>query len=108
MQSPQLVQAGSEYLIDARSAQLQVSPGLYASGWARGALVARQMSLQDLAGELSRYRHGWLNCDPAVAQLRVSGVFQLEHIDLALDSLSQSLAVRIERRTRFWTRIVAA
>ena len=105
---PVLVQAGSEYLIDARSAQLQVSPGLYASGWARGALVARQMSLQDLAGELSRYRHGWLNCDPAVAQLRVSGVFQLEHIDLALDSLSQSLAVRIERRTRFWTRIVAA
>ena len=105
---PLLVQAGSEYLIDARSAQLQVSPGWYASGWARGALVARQMSLQDLAGELSRYRHGWLNCDPAVAQLRVSGVFQLEHIDLALDSLSQSLAVRIERRTRFWTRIVAA
>ena len=57
---------------------------------------------------LARYRHGWLQCDPVVAQLRVSGVFQLDRIDHALDGLSQSLAVRVERRTRFWTRIVQA
>ena len=103
---PELVQAGNEYLIDAQSARLQPNPALSASSWARGALVAKNMRLQDLAAELSRYRHGWLVCDSAVADLRVSGVFQLEQIDQALQGLSQSLPVRIERRTRFWTRIV--
>ena len=105
---PVLVQAGSEYLIDPRSAQLQPAPVFSANGWVSGVLVARQMRLQDLVQELARYRHGWLQCDPAVAELRVSGVFQLQRIDHALEGLSQSLAVRIERRTRFWTRIVAA
>ena len=105
---PVLVQAGNEYLIDTRSAWLQPSPALYASSWARGALVAKHMRLQDLAAELSRYRHGWVLCDPSVSELRVSGVFQLDQIDPALEGLSQSLPVRIERRTRFWTRIVAA
>ena len=105
---PVLVQAGSEYLIDPRSAQLQPAPVFSANGWVSGVLVARQMRLQDLVQELARYRHGWSQCDPAVAELRVSGVFQLQRIDHALEGLSQSLAVRIERRTRFWTRIVAA
>ena len=105
---PVLVQAGNEYLIDTRSARLQPSPALYASSWARGALVAKHMRLQDLAAELSRYRHGWVLCDPSVSELRVSGVFQLDQIDPALEGLSQSLPLRIERRTRFWTRIVAA
>ena len=104
---PVLVQAGSEYVIDTRSARAQPVSTLDVGGWARGALVARQMRLQDLAQELARYRHGWLQCDAAVSDLRVSGVFQLDQIDRALEGLSQSLPVRIERRTRFWTRIVA-
>ena len=104
---PVLVQAASEYLIDAHSAQLQTASEFTASGWASGVLVARQMRLQDLAQELARYRHGWLQCDPAVSDLRVSGVFQLDGIEHALEGLSQSLPVRIEHRTRFWTRIVA-
>ncbi|MGO3553367.1 MAG: FecR domain-containing protein, partial [Pseudomonas helleri] len=86
---------------------LQTSSALHVSSWTSGALVAKNMRLEDLAAELSRYRQGWLLCDPAVSDLRVSGVFQLEHIDQALQGLSQTLAVRIERRTRFWTRIVA-
>ena len=105
---PVRVQAGSEYLIDAGSAQPQSASTFIANGWASGVLMARQMRLQDLAQELSRYRHGWLQCDPAVSELRVSGVFQLDRIDHALEGLSQSLPVRIQRRTGLWTRIVAA
>jgi len=104
---PVLVQAGSEYLIDTQSARPQSASVFSPNGWVSGVLVARQMRLQDLVQELARYRHGWLQCDPAVGELRVSGVFQLDRIDQALEGLSQSLAVRIERRTRFWTRIVA-
>ena len=105
---PVRVQAGSEYLIDAGSAQPQSASTFIANGWASGVLMAQQMRLQDLAQELSRYRHGWLQCDPAVSELRVSGVFQLDRIDHALEGLSQSLPVRIQRRTGLWTRIVAA
>ena len=104
---PVLVPAGKEYVIDGQSARLQTSSALHVSSWTSGALVAKNMRLEDLAAELSRYRQGWLLCDSAVSDLRVSGVFQLEHIDQALQGLSQTLAVRIERRTRFWTRIVA-
>ena len=78
-----------------------------ASAWTRGQLVAKRMPLGDLSAELARYRHGWLHCDPAIAQLEVSGVFQLDDIDRALSALSDSLPVRIERFTPLWTRVVA-
>ncbi len=104
---PVLVAAGEEYLIDAQgSSRIEVST-LNASAWTRGQLVAKRMRLHELTGELARYRHGWLHCDPAVAQLEVSGVFQLDDIDRALSALSDSLPVRIERFTPFWTRVVA-
>ena len=75
--------------------------------WAASAVVAKRMRLDDLTAELARYRHGWLRCDPAIAQLEVSGVFQLDDIDRALSALSDSLPVRIERFTPLWTRVVA-
>ncbi|NMZ06631.1 FecR family protein [Pseudomonas proteolytica] len=104
---PVLVAAGEEYLIDANgSHRVQVST-LNASAWTRGQLVAKRMHLGDLSAELARYRHGWLHCDPAIAQLEVSGVFQLDDIDRALSALSDSLPVRIERFTPLWTRVVA-
>ncbi|MGL5998222.1 MAG: FecR domain-containing protein [Pseudomonas proteolytica] len=104
---PVLVAAGEEYLIDTNgSHRVQVST-LNASAWTRGQLVAKRMHLGDLSAELARYRHGWLHCDPAIAQLEVSGVFQLDDIDRALSALSDSLPVRIERFTPLWTRVVA-
>ncbi|GAB7531699.1 anti-sigma factor FoxR [Pseudomonas sp. 3A(2025)] len=104
---PILVHAGEEYLIDASgSRRIEVSP-LNASAWIRGQLVARRMRLRELTAELARYRQGWLSCDPAIADLEVSGVFQLDDIDRALSALGDSLPVRIERFTQLWTRIVA-
>lgn len=104
---PVIVAAGEQYLIDANSSQRVVSSPLNASAWARGQLVAKRMQLRELTAELARYRHGWLRCDPAIAHLEVSGVFQLDDIDRALSALSESLPVRVERFTPLWTRIVA-
>lgn len=104
---PILIAAGEEYVVDVTGSQrVDVSP-LDASAWTRGQLVAKRMRLRDLAAELARYRHGWLRCDPAIAQLEVSGVFQLDDIDRALSALSDSLPVRVERFTPLWTRLVA-
>ncbi len=46
-----------------------------AAAWTRGMLLADDMPLVQLAAELSRYRRGVVQCDPAVAALRVTGSF---------------------------------
>lgn len=74
--------------------------------WSRGVLKADRMRVEDFARELSRYRPGLLRCDPAVAQLQVSGAFQLFDTDQALDALAQVLPVAILYRTRYWVTIV--
>lgn len=45
------------------------------AAWRQGLLLADRMRLADLAAELARYRGGWVRCDPAVADLRVSGAY---------------------------------
>lgn len=104
---PVSIAAGEEYVIDAKGSRRVDASALNASAWTHGQLVAKRMLLRDLTAELARYRHGWLRCDPAIAQLEVSGVFQLDDIDRALSALSDSLPVSVERFTPFWTRIVA-
>lgn len=73
--------------------------------WSRGVLKAERMRVADFARELSRYRPGLLRCDPAVAQLQVSGAFQLYDTDQALDALARVLPVSIVYRTRYWVTI---
>jgi transmembrane sensor len=79
-----------------------------AAAWATGALVAEAMRLADFVAELSRYRSGLLRCDPAVADLRVSGVFSLRDTDRALDNLTLVLPVALLYRTRYWVTVQAA
>jgi transmembrane sensor len=103
----QLVAAGEEYSISAEGSRKLQQSEMDASAWTRGQLVARSLPLQALLTELARYQRGWVSCSPQVAGLKVSGVFQLDDVDLALDALGDSLPVRVERFTRFWRRVVA-
>lgn len=77
------------------------------AGWVDNALVVKRMPLGRFINELARYRRGWLRCDPAVADLLVSGVFQIDNTDLALESLARSLPIRVEKRTRYWITLTA-
>lgn len=104
---PVHAEAGEEYLISSTGIRKIERSSMNASAWTRGQLVAKRMRLRDLTDELARYRHGWLGCDPAIAELEVSGVFQLDDIDRALSALGESLPVRVERFTPLWTRIAA-
>ncbi|OWT80233.1 MULTISPECIES: FecR domain-containing protein [unclassified Achromobacter] len=76
--------------------------------WTHGALEADNMRLDAFLAELSRYRPGIVRCDPAVAGLRVSGVFQLADTDHVLAVVGQTLPVRIVRRTGYWVTVTAA
>lgn len=73
-----------------------------ADAWTAGMLVAHDMALADFVAELARYRHGRLACDPAVARLRVSGIYPLADTDQVLDMLTRTLPVDVRQSTRFW------
>jgi transmembrane sensor len=75
------------------------------AAWTDGVIVADKMRLDEFIAELGRYRSGRLACDPAVADMRVSGVFPLNDTDRALAALTDSLPVRIETRTRYWVTV---
>ncbi|MNX84677.1 fec operon regulator FecR [compost metagenome] len=70
--------------------------------WDKGMLLANNMRLDELLGELSRYRSGVLRCHPDVAALRVSGAFSLRDTDASLRLLSDTLPLNISRMTRYW------
>ncbi|MDS1139476.1 FecR domain-containing protein [Pusillimonas sp. SM2304] len=78
------------------------------AAWRQGLLVAERQRLGDFLAELSRYRAGVLRCDPAVADLLVSGVYPLQDIDKVLASLAQALPIRVHRMTRYWVTVAAA
>jgi len=66
--------------------------------WTTGQLVVWDRPLVEVTAELARYRRGWLSCDPAVADLRISGVLSLDNTDQALAALEDSFPVRVERQ----------
>lgn len=76
-----------------------------ASDWTQGVIRAEKMRLGDFVAELGRYRAGLLRCDPALADLLISGAFQLRNTDQALAALTQVLPVQILYRTRYWVTV---
>jgi transmembrane sensor len=73
-----------------------------AVSWDKGMLLADNMRLDELLGELSRYRPGVLRCHADVAALRVSGAFSLRDTDASLRLLSDTLPLNVSRLTRYW------
>ena len=82
---------------------LAVSPG--ADAWTRGMLVLDNVRLADMVSELNRYQRGHLGVDPEVADLRITGSFPLNNIELALNALIPTLPVRIQQRTPWWVTV---
>jgi transmembrane sensor len=70
--------------------------------WDKGMLLANNMRLDELLGELARYRPGVLRCHPDIAAMRVSGAFSLRDTDASLRLLSDTLPLSITGLTRYW------
>lgn len=73
--------------------------------WRRGVLLADNLPLGQLIEELSRYRHGHLACDPAIAGLPVMGSFPLKDTDQALHLLEAALPIRVEKTLAWWVSV---
>lgn len=69
--------------------------------WVEGALSVRDMPLDAFLRELARY-HGPIECDPTVARLKVSGVFQLDDTRKVLALLRQILPVEPQAGRLWW------
>ncbi len=78
------------------------------TGWTQGQIIADNIRLGDFITDLGRYRTGLLRCDPAVAELRLSGVFPLDDTDRILETLPSVLPVRVRLLTRYWVIVEAA
>lgn len=104
---PSQLSAGQQYELDLSGAQ--ASPLPYASdAWLRGLLVSPGMPLVAFIRELDRYRPGILRCADEVADLAISGTFNLDHPQQVLATLAQVLPVQVRYRSRYWATVIAA
>lgn len=86
---------------------VETSQPTTATAWTRQQLIVDNQSLAEVIAELSRYRKGWLRCHPAVAQLRLSGVFQLTDTDIALSNITHTLPVNVVYRSPYWVTVTS-
>ncbi|AQR69277.1 hypothetical protein BZG29_13690 [Janthinobacterium sp. LM6] len=100
--NPVIVPAGWQASFDEAAASAPRPLAPHASAWTKGLLYADDTPLADVLAQLGRYRHGVVRCDPAVARLRVSGVYQLHDTDQLLSLLQASLPIRVLRHSRWW------
>ena len=100
------LQAGEGLAVSARGVIPLGRSALDPFAWTRGLLVVNDIRLADFLAEAGRYRHGWLGCDRAVADLRLSGVFRLAEPELMLRNITHLLPVALVERTRWWVRVV--
>lgn len=75
------------------------------SAWLDGMIVASGVRLADFLADLSRYRHGYISCDPAIADLLVSGTYPIADTDRILAALATTLPVKVDQVTRFWVKL---
>nr|WP_175142690.1 FecR domain-containing protein [Achromobacter dolens] len=102
-----VLQAGQQTVFDAQRIGPESAADAALASWEDGMLAARNWRLADLVAELARYRRGFLRCDPAVAELRVSGAFPVNDTDAGLRLLEKTLPVRIQRITPYWVTVAA-
>ncbi len=105
---PQRVVAGQQARFDTTRAEAPEPLQPSDVSWRENKLVAQGMRVADFVEEIGRYRPGFTLYDAAVADLTISGVFSTRDTDRALQSLADSLPVRLEYRTGYWVKVKPA
>ena len=93
-----LAQKGETWEMNSRGIRQITDSWSGATDWVDGLMVARRMPLSRLLDELARYRAGKITWSPRVANLKVSGLYQIHHPDNALQILSQTLPIKLESK----------
>lgn len=85
-----------------RAAIDQVQVGLTGkAAWLQGMLTVDDEPLDAVIDAIRPYRHGFIRISPEAARLRVLGAFPLDDTDRLLESLVQTLPIRIDFYSRW-------
>lgn len=104
----QTLEAGQQLDFDSARIGIAQANSAATAAWEYGSLIAINQPLGELLEDLGRYRHGWLRCDPALKDLKVSGAFPLANTDIALTALESGLGLKVVRHTSLWVTITRA
>ncbi|MBK1615504.1 hypothetical protein CKO44_18750 [Rubrivivax gelatinosus] len=96
------VRAGEHTVFDADGLGRVDAADPAREAWSRGLVVADGITLAELVAELARYRRGHLGVAPAVAGLKVVGVFPAQDPERALAMLEAALPLRVQRTLPWW------
>ena len=99
------LQAGEQTRFDRNGSAAPLALQSGREAWTDGMLVVERMPLGEFVAELDRYRPGKLRCDPAIAELRVSGTYPLDAPDQVLALLAETLPIQIDYFTRYWATV---
>lgn len=102
-----VVNAGDSVQVRKGTIDMLTGNGMAADAWVDGVIEANNARLGDVLDALSQHRRGWLGYDAQAAELRVNGVFYLKDTDKALNSLSNTLPITINKTTDWWISVKA-
>lgn len=103
-----VLQAGEEIHFDSGQLGHKQATDRHAIAWQQSMLVAERMPLKRFLKELNHHHHGWLYCDPAVADLMISGTYPLNDVDRVLRAVARTHQLKLIYRTRFWVKLIPA
>jgi len=98
LQDNMVINAGQQVYFSDKGIQPATPITAVSSAWSNGMLMADNQPLTDFVAELSRYRRGFIQIDPAIRNLAVSGSFPLDNIEQTLTMLSATYPVNITHR----------
>lgn len=105
---PLTLQAGQQVFFTASDVAAVTPADDSVVAWTRGMLLADKMRLADFCAELAQWHPGFVRCDAAVANLRVSGAFPVAEPERALSMLVSTYPVDAATRLRgYWVTLVA-
>ncbi|MBB3101713.1 DUF4880 domain-containing protein [Azomonas macrocytogenes] len=97
--------AGQGAQLDANGLHILPASPVDPAAWSRGLLEVHDQSLKTVIERLRPYHPGVLQVAENAAELRISGVFNLDDSEKALQALADILPLRIARYLGWWTRI---
>lgn len=100
--TPTIVPAGTQTLFTRSEVRPPAPLDDRATAWTQGMLLADNTRLSDFIAELAAYRRGVLRCDPAVAELRISGTFPALDTGRTLAILESIYPVRATFLSPYW------
>jgi transmembrane sensor len=106
--SIQTVQAGQEVMFTSHTVKVTRPVEAMYESWVRGLLIVDGMPLSDFLTEVNRYRYGYINLDPSIADLQVVGTYPINNLDLVFSMLENSFPIRVRHSLSWWTSISAA